>query len=206
MKIVIAIVVLMASCSSLPQSRATKTIPVSSPKPLELNIPKDPWEPLFFKAIDESAALSGLRSLRSYRLADGDFEIRVWHGFGVTALRGFVLTRVNGQWSAVLLRAIPRNGASNESQPLREPKSGWEASLRRLEQAGLFTLPDAIAIHCLAGVNDGAGYVVEFNRDGVYRTYMYENPDYARCNEAKRMIQIGDIISEEFGVPAMATK
>jgi len=35
---------------------------------------------------------------------------------------------------------------------------------------------------------------------------MYENPDYARCNEAKRMIQIGDIISEEFGVPAMATK
>jgi hypothetical protein len=91
-------------------------------------------------------------------------------------------------------------------QTLPEPKSGWGASLRRLEIAGLFTLPDAQTIHCLAGVNDGAGYVVEFSRDGVYRTYMYENPDYARCNEARAMIQIGDIISEEFGLSHLATK
>ena len=53
---------------------------------------------------------------------------------------------------------------------------------------------------------DGMSYVVEYNRDGSYRTYMYDNPDNAKCDEAKRMIKIGNMIAEEFNLLIMATK
>ena len=114
---------------------------------------------------------------------------------------------VGGQWSAIHLDGVTRNVATNESKRnLQSPKSGWDACWQQLQDAGILTLSDAAAIGCSAMVNDGMSYVVEYNRDGIYRTYLYDNPDYAKCNEAKRMINVGNIISEEFGVPEMATK
>jgi hypothetical protein len=207
MKVFLVLVALTASCSSLPQSQDNKPTPVQVRKEVQLNVPKDTWEPIFFKAIDERARLSNLKTLRSTALPDGDLEVRVWHGFGLTALEGFVLRRAAGDWSAIHLDGVTRNVASAESQKnLQAPKSGWEACWQRLQDAGLLTLPDAAAIGCSAMVNDGMSYVVEYNREGIYRTYMYDNPDYAKCDEAKRMIAIGNLISEEFGVPEMATK
>ena len=50
-------------------------------------------------------------------------------------------------------------------------------------------------------INDGMSYVVEYNSDGIYRTYMYDNPVYAKCGEAKRMIEIGNIIAEDLMSP-----
>jgi hypothetical protein len=207
MKFLIAIVLLIASCSSLPQSQGNKSMPTPTPKEFELNVPKDTWEPIFFKAIDERAKLGKLKSLRSGALPDDDLEVRVWHGFGLTALEGFILRRAGGQWSAIHLDGVTRNVASDESQKnLPGPKSGWDACWQRLQDAGILSLPDASAIGCSAMINDGMSYVVEYNYNGTYRTYLYDNPDYAKCNEAKRMIQIGNLISEEFAVPEMATK
>jgi len=178
--VIIAIAAFLSSCSPAPKSREIQSTPAASPKQLQLNIPKGSWPSLFFKHIDERAELNGLKSLRTDPLPNGDFEVRVWHGFGLTPLEGFVLRRTGDQWSASFLKGVTPNAPPNELiQTLPEPKSGWGGCWRRLDDAGLFTLPDATAIHCLAGVNDGAGYVVELNRDGVYRTYMYENPDYA---------------------------
>ena len=136
MKIIIAIVALMASCSSLPQSHATKTTPATtSHKQLQLNIPKEIWKPLYFKDIDERAAVSGLRPLRSYTLPDGDFEVRVWHDLALRGLVGFIFRRANGEWSAMLLDGVSRNNRSRDSpQKLPEPKSGWDACLQRLER------------------------------------------------------------------------
>jgi len=182
-------------------------MPTATRRELQLNVPKATWEPIFFKAIDERANFGNLKSLRSAALPDGDVEVRVWHGFGLTALEGFVLKRVAGQWSAIHLDGVTRKVVSPESeQKLGTPKFGWDASFRRLEEAGLFTLPDASSLGCNGGATDGMSYVVEFNRDGVYRTYMYDNPDYAKCEEAKRMIYIGNLISEDFGVAEMATR
>jgi hypothetical protein len=207
MKFPIAIVLLMASCSSLPQSQGNKPMPTPTPGEFRLNVPKDNWEPIFFKAIDDRAKVGNLKSLRSGALPDDDLEIRVWHGFGLTAVEGFVLRRAGGQWSAVHLDGVTRNVASNDSQKnLAGPKSGWDACWQRLQDAGILSLPDASAIGCSAMINDGMSYVVEYNYKGTYRTYLYDNPDYAKCNEAKRMIQIGNLISEEFALPEMATK
>jgi hypothetical protein len=171
-----------------------------------LDIPKDTWEPIFFEAIDERAKLTNLKTLRT-PLPDDDLEVRVWHGFGLTALEGFVLKRTAGQWSAIHLDGITRRVASPESQrTLHEPKLGWDACWQRLQDAGILNLPDSAAIGCSAMINDGMSYVVEYNYKGTYRTYLYDNPDYAKCNEAKRVIQIGNLIAEEFVLPEMATK
>ena len=65
--------------------------------------------------------------------------------------------------------------------------------------AGILTLPDASEVRCNTQVLDGMGYVVEIDADQTYRTYMYDNPQYAKCDEAKRMIKLSEIVDEEFG-------
>ena len=205
-KILIASVALTASCSSLPSSQGNKATPSPAQRDFHLDTPKVTWEPIFFEAIDERAKLSNLKNLRA-PLPNDDLEVRIWHGFGLTALEGFVLQRAAGQWSAIHLDGITRKVASPDSKrALQEPKSGWDATWQRLHDAGILNLPDATAIGCSAMINDGMSYVVEYNYEGTYRTYLYDNPDYAKCNEAKRMIQIGNLIAEEFALPEMATK
>ena len=198
MKILIAIIALMASCSPLPQSQVGEPAP-GTPRQFQLNIPKDTWEPIFFRAIDERSKLGNLKPLRSGALPNGDLEIRVWRGFGLTPLAGFLLKRTSGQWSALHI-APTWSRTVDKSKSLTAPKSGWDACLQRLEAGGLLALPDASEIGCEAGINDGVSYVVEYNRDAVYRTYMYENPDRAPCDEAKRLIQTANIIAEEFSI------
>lgn len=48
-------------------------------------------------------------------------------------------------------------------------------------------------------------YVVEINHEFTYRTYMYDNPSYAKCEQAKKMIRTGNFIAEEFDLPEMGT-
>jgi hypothetical protein len=207
MRVLIVIVALMAACSSMRRSEDNKGTLAPTRKDLQLNIPKDTWGPIFFEGIDERAKLSNLKTLRAAALPNTDLEVRVWHGFGVTALEGFVLKRAGGKWSALHLDGIHPNLSRRQYQTsLSPPKSGWDVCWQRLRQAGILDLPDASALGCGGGVNDGMSYVVEFNRDGIYRTYMYDNPDHAKCDEAKRVIAIGNLISEEFALPEMATK
>lgn len=207
-KILIVTVALLSSCSSSsgPQTQENQPAPSPARSDFQLNIPKDTWEPIFFEAIDERAKLSNLKTLR-VPLPGNDLEVRIWHGFGVTALEGFVLKRAGGKWSAVHLDGIHPNLPRREYQKiLSAPKSGWDACWHRLQEAGVLTLPDAAAVGCSTTVRDGMSYVVEYNYDRTYRTYLYDNPDYAKCNDAKRMIQIGNLISEEFALPDLAAK
>lgn len=206
MKVFSLLIVFATSCSSVHQQPGTKGTPAPVRKELRLEIPKDTWEPIFFKSIDERARIANLKTLRAF-LPDNDLEVRVWHGFGLTALEGFVLKSAAGEWSAIHLDGIhPNLPRRDYEKRLQTPKSGWELCWRRLEEAGILTLPDASAIGCSAMINDGMSYVVEFNSKGTYRTYLYDNPSYAKCNEAKQMIKIGNIISEEFDIAEMSTK
>jgi hypothetical protein len=168
---------------------------------LRLSIPTDGWEPIFFESINGRAGVAGLASLRTVGLPKDDLEVRVWVGFGVSALEGFVLKRAKGRWSATHLEGVHRRLPKSEYQKvLQTPKSGWDAAWQRLVDAGILTLPDASAVGCSAGINDGMSYVVEVNKDKAYRTYMYDNPDHATCVEAEQMLKVVEIIAEEFGV------
>lgn len=158
----------------------------------------------FFKSINERAGDSKLSSLRSKPLPGDDMEVRVWRGFGLSLLEGFVLKRTAGQWSATNLGWVifeERKGKREIKQSdenLGIPKSGWEAAWQKLINSGILTLPDAEGINCSGETLDGMSYVVEYNISNSYRTYMYDNPHNAKCVEAKQMLEINKIIIDEY--------
>jgi hypothetical protein len=122
-------------------------------------------------------------------------------GFGVFGKDGLVLRRSGDQWSEIHLNGMAeREPFPNTQETLATPKPGWESAWQSHENAGLLTLPDLTATPCNKIGVDGTSYVVEINKDNVYRTYMYNNPEFAKCSESKQMVKIGEIIAEEFGL------
>ena len=157
--------------------------------------------------ISDDSAFASLSSAQSrVALPKDDLELRVWHGFGLTLLEGFVLRRRAGRWSAVHLDGIhSKLPGSQYQRQLPAPKSdgmkfgaSWSTKVSQ-------TLPNIEEIGCARYYPDGMSYVVELNYELTYKTYMYDNPVTAKCDEAKRMIDIGNFIAAEFGVREMAT-
>lgn len=182
------------------QVSRNKAVAPVAPREFSLVIPQEGWEPIFFKAIDARAKKANLPSLRA-PLAEGDLEVRVWGGFGLTPLEGFRLKHTSSRWSAAYLGS-PFHGKQREEyqRELAQPKSGWEGAWNRLVGLGILELPDAESAGCSAGINDGYSYVVETNFERVYRTYLYDNPNFSKCAEAKRMLSIAAAIADEFGL------
>ena len=168
---------------------------------VRLVVPRASWEPIFFRDINSVAGLSGQTDLRKTALAEGDVEVRVWSGFGLEPLQGVTLRCVAGRWSAIHVKADKYYEPEKaDRRELRPPKSGWEAVWQRLTNAGILTLPDASEVNCSVDGLDGMAFVVETNANNTYRTYKYGNPMLADCNEAKRIMEIGDTLYEEFGL------
>jgi hypothetical protein len=156
---------------------------------------------------DERLAEVNLQKLRTVLLPDGDFEVRLWIGFGLNGDDCLILRYFSGQWSALHLQGMAKAPPfPNTVAPLPPPKSGWNKTWQKLIDAGILRLPDAEELKCNPRVLDGISYVVESNINMIYRSYAYGNPwydhppFYKRCNEAEQMILIGRIIGEEFGL------
>lgn len=172
-------------------------------------IPDAEWVPILFeatglasKSINERTKESNLSSLRTVLLPDDDLEVRVWTGFGLRGVDGFILRRSSNQWSALhLIGMAERPPFPNTKIALGAPRSGWEPAWQNLMRVGIVTLPDAAAVGCDTYGKDGTNYVVEINMNKTYRTYKYHDPNYAKCDEAKQMVRIGEIIADEFGLP-----
>lgn len=86
---------------------------------------------------------------------------------------------------------------SKHDRNIGDPKSGWEGAWQRLTDVGILVLPDASKVDCITYITDGIGYVVEVHTNSTYRTYMYDNPQHAPCEDGKKMMRIGEIIAEE---------
>lgn len=155
------------------------------------------WERIYFEEINRTASIAKLPSLRATALPKDDLEVRFWIGFGLTRLRGFDLKRSGGQWSGLFIQSTGERTVRRLT--LQAPGSGWEELWQKLVNKGILTLPDATSIRCEGNVEDGVGYVVEYNTDNAYRTYLYDNPQYAKCKEAKQMIEIVEIFNRELG-------
>src|SRR5262245_50673123 len=74
----------------------------SKKQELRLVLPR--FDFLLSKDIDERLAKANLQSLRSVLMPDGDFEVRVWMGFGLNGEDGFILRYFSRQWSAIHLQ------------------------------------------------------------------------------------------------------
>jgi len=181
------------------QLNATRV--VQNAETLRLEIPDAAWEPLFFEALAGRIKQVNLPSLRTVLLPEHDLEVGFWYDARPDIINGLVIRRSDDQWSAVGIRQSgDRHFAPVEKETLGTPKSGWDASWKRLAEAGILTLPDGSKVNCQVEILDGGGLVVETNVRGTYRTYRYSNPQFAKCDEAKRIVTIEEIFSDEFGL------
>jgi hypothetical protein len=149
--------------------------------------------------IDRVAKLAGLARLKTANVAPDDVEVRVWYGFGLFALEGFVIKRTNNQWVALHLKAdhySSRDTKRVARVQLNAPTIGWEHCWQRLTDAGILTLPSGTE----GPDPDDEGFYVETMVGGSYRNYLYHSPEYSETPNAKKMLVIGDIISDEFGL------
>ncbi|HEY9402010.1 MAG TPA: hypothetical protein VIQ24_04915 [Pyrinomonadaceae bacterium] len=173
----------------------------STEQQVRLSLPNAHWEQIFFRHNNQLLEKAKLPSLRTVTLSGDDLEIRTWMGGGSESeVYGVILRRSHGKWSATRIHGIGYHPQLLRYEEILEvPKSGWGAAWARLVNAGVLTLPDASEIQCNFPALDGAGYVVEINLNKTYRTYGYSNPTLAKCEEAKQILRIEEIIEEEFG-------
>jgi hypothetical protein len=172
-----------------------------------LLLPNDGWEQTLFIIINKRTREANLPSLRTVTLSGDDLEVRVWVGFGIYGEDALILRRMGGQWSALHRHGMAERPPFIQSlNTLIAPRSGWEKAWERLEDSGILTLPDASAVQCNRHSHDGTVYVVETNVNSTYRTYMYANPNPPKCSESKLMIEIGEIIAEEFSLEEFKIK
>lgn len=149
------------------------------------------------------AAWGGFGDLRKHRLPEGDEEVRVWGGFGITNLQGLILRKAAGKWTATrLIGGIPGTSSKSRKTLYPAPKSGWPTFWRKAEEFGLWTLPDDSTLPQKERkwVLDGFSYLVELQRGGTYRTYAYDNPELQKWPEAKQMVAIDRLLGREFPV------
>ena len=174
-------------------------LPPPSNQTVRLIIPHASWEPIFFREIKSVTSFTAQSHLREVSPGKDEHEARVWWGFGLSPLEGISLRYGAGQWSAIHVKADdyyePTKATREELKP---PKSGWNTAWQRLIDAGMLSLADASEVNCGEAGVDGVAIVVETNTDRTYRTYMYPNPSLEKCNEAKQVLKIVEILDEEF--------
>lgn len=154
-----------------------------------------------FEEINKRAKLAKLGNLRRVSLPEDDLELRVWIGFGVIPLEGFVIKRSSGRWLSTHLRSIsPRLARRDYQRTLQAPKSGWEPFWQHLTNEGVLTLPDSSELKGEILAADGESFVVEVKRGNSYRTYRYSNPDLQQWPEAKSILGIVQTVLDEFDV------
>ena len=192
MKLILIIALLLSSCSKPGPNHASA--PANNPVTA---VPERGVETNLSRETDRVAALAGLKNLNSSNLGKDDLEVRLWFGFGLFPLEGLIISRRQGEWSAIHLKADshyqPKKVSRNALQP---PKSGWEVCWRQLVNAGVLNLPDGTD----PPDPDAQGYVVQIRNGASYRSYHYVAPEYSEQPAAKNMLEIGDIVSNEFGL------
>ncbi len=168
-----------------------------------LVIPDATTDEILTKALNPITDKYEISKLRENYLLGDDFEVRVW--VAVFETDGFIFRRYNKTWSAIAIKEIDCKKESYYPKDkvyklgkfnLSTPKSGWKNTWQKLVEAGILDLPNSNDKSYL----DGIGYAVETNQNGMYRVYFYSNPNLQKTEEAKRMMKIGEIIADEFGL------
>lgn len=200
---VILLVGAFVATAFLPFQRViTPQLPASSVVQNEAQrteVPDTDWESSFFLALEERTRRVNLPSLKTVVLKSDEVELRFWYDARPDTINGFVIRRSSNAWSASGIRQVNDRWPSPVKQELLGlPRSGWDTLWKRLTEAGMLILPDSDETKCAPGVLDGGGFVVEVIANQKYRTYRYGNPQFADCDEAKRIVYIEQIISEEF--------
>jgi hypothetical protein len=146
-----------------------------------------------------------LKKLTEISFPGGDFEVRIWMRQGVgtpVGTNGLVIKKEGQKWTGFNVDRMMSVKNDEMKNGFVIPKSEWETVWKKLTASGLLSLPDYTELENYQGdkVEDGVQFIVEINKDKVYRIYTYWNPDLDENNEARQMVRISDIIAGEFGL------
>ncbi len=201
---------------SLPQNVEVSTSPISTPTLTEFErIKKDKYleevKKDTEKSIKEESKLFSLSNLHKEEFLFKDIEMRLWKfsAFGERDVV-FILSKKKEVWSAKIVQRIidQKNIDSNIPNKIRSakyfqtklenPKSGWDRLLQKLIDSKILILPDGSEVD-VDPVPDGWSFVIETKVNNNYRVYTYFGPEvFEEIKEAKQMVKIISIISEEF--------
>lgn len=198
--VLIGTLIMLVSCTqdNIPGSNREVVL---IPTPEASVVPKDKrWVRILFQGINARLEGSGIDRLREKELLPGEREVRVWVGFDLYPLNGIILKENEGKWTAVYLPPIKDSSSSRPVTPLKEPKSGWKALWQKLEELGLYTLPDSEDIGATNSYPDAKGAVIEIKSSESYRTYMYGGLATPEAEESKKVVEICRTLSREFGI------
>ncbi len=139
----------------------------------------------FARAYGRSA---GLADLRDRAVTGAEMELRLWHGFGLTGVAGFVLSRTGEQWKGHIIAPVGRTTcyASHELKA----DTDWGRAWQRVQDLGLAALPAIPSRSPTNLVGDGYSYVLEWRDVNRYRAFVYDNPDFFKTADDLRMIAI----------------
>ncbi len=214
-KFTLLFLIFYSSCAVSPVQEDKTLFSPAPERELKKDIPNASWVKIYFEGVDNNdyrgidkiVERNNIYKLREKVLAEDDFEIRIWVGFGKYGNDGLILKRSSGgNWTATYLSEMLCDFENRGKYKLESPKSGWETAWQKLIDAGILTLPDSSELKYENGVNDGKSYVVETNVNYTYRTYEYSNPKHEKLKEAKQMIKIGEIIADEFDLESFSAE
>jgi len=129
-------------------------------------------------------------------LPEGVIEVRIWEQYE--------------PWSRFLGTIVQKRGTSFHGVELLfgdiepdfcvgwavgiEPCASWEVVWSELLAHDLMDLPDSTQLSGERSLEDGAGFIVEIQTLGRYRTYHYSNPGHQTWPEARSIEEIIGVV------------
>jgi len=191
---------LVSSCTQDNLSRGNREVVTIQTAETQATPQEKRWVRIFFREINERIEGSGISPLREKELLPSEKEVRIWVGFDLYPLNGIILRENEGKRTASYVLPVKLSSSSKPIAVLREPKSGWNAVWQRLEELGIYTLPDSEDIGATNGYPDAKGAVIEIKTGESYRTYLYGGLKTPEAEETKKVVEICRILSREFGI------
>lgn len=188
---------------------------------MKLGLPSATWVPIFFESVNAVTEAVGQRSLRSTDLPEGQQELRIWVGFGISApmeylrlratqdkVRGELYLWWSTQYSAgrdfALEEFVTKRFACQKLQRGRMATAcrarfsetpDWGQVLDLLERNRVWSLPDPSTLKGEVDMMDGTGVLVEVRDGPRYRAYLYSNPSRQPWPEAKNAEAILGVVA-----------
>lgn len=169
--------------------------PIDHQEPTQNQYQKS-WEKIYFGEIIERIKGTDVKNLKDLVLPPNSKEIRIWAGFDTSPLRGIIIQQNNRVWSASYVPPLDSSNSSRNSQKLSLPKSGWEFLWKELQNLGIMTLPDPMDIAQI----DERSVVIEVKTSDLYRTYKYSGVNNSKETNYKKVLEICNFLTNQFGV------
>jgi hypothetical protein len=132
--------------------------------------------------------------LREKNIVAESIEIRIWRTCPVGL-------RLNLEVTLIQREELSWTGFRHDEQysgPVApNPVMGWDGLWENIEKLGILSLPDSSMLPLSkvgSGFMGGEYYSVEINDGRQYRVYSYDNPAVQDWPEAKRLLEIVDVL------------